>query len=278
MPYDPYGTNAAGIWGGSGGEQTANYDLGPFPYTPIQYPVNRGPGTTNWTELATLIQNAVNPATTNKAYNVGTDYLRRAQGGAVGGARAAAGAYGASRNLLNRGNFAESAASRVRQQFAPVFGQLEQGRSGALAELASKAFEMNFMLDAAKRGEKIDWEKLKLMQGDLNLRREALQAQIKQGEAGIWDWLAALLGPAAQVGSAAILASDRRVKQNIHRVGVSPSGIPTYEFEYVNSPNVRRFGVMAQDLLGTSHEQAVRNINGILHVNYSMIDVVPGVR
>ena len=68
--------------------------------------------------------------------------------------------------------------------------------------------------------------------------------------------------------------SDIRLKTNIEEVGVSPSGIPIYNFDYVESVGMpgRYQGAMAQDLLGTAHEDAV--IPGDTYkVNYSKIDV-----
>jgi hypothetical protein len=64
--------------------------------------------------------------------------------------------------------------------------------------------------------------------------------------------------------------SDKRLKENIKRTGKSPSGIPTYEFNYIGNNN-RYSGAMAQDLLGTNavstHE------SGFYIVNYDEIDV-----
>ena len=64
--------------------------------------------------------------------------------------------------------------------------------------------------------------------------------------------------------------SDIRVKENIVKTGVSKSGIPTYEFNYIGDNN-RYSGAMAQDLLNTDavsiHE------SGYYMVDYSKIDV-----
>lgn len=77
--------------------------------------------------------------------------------------------------------------------------------------------------------------------------------------------LGQLISSGAQVGAAA--ASDRRLKDNINKVGVSPSGINIYEFNYKWSP--KRFrGVLADEV-----PQASIDINGIKFVDYSKIDV-----
>lgn len=67
--------------------------------------------------------------------------------------------------------------------------------------------------------------------------------------------------------------SDKRLKENIKRIGASDSGIGIYEFSYKGFSNRWR-GVMAQELL-KSHPTAVsRHENGFLMVNYGKIDVV----
>jgi len=68
--------------------------------------------------------------------------------------------------------------------------------------------------------------------------------------------------------------SDERLKKNIRLVRASKSGIPIYEFEYINKDlgDGRYEGVMAQDLL-ESHPEAVKEKDGFLSVDYSLIDV-----
>lgn len=49
------------------------------------------------------------------------------------------------------------------------------------------------------------------------------------------------------LGSAAILASDRRLKRDIQHVGFTAGGIPTYTFRYNNNDDETYFGVMADE-------------------------------
>jgi len=75
-------------------------------------------------------------------------------------------------------------------------------------------------------------------------------------------------------GAACAVPSDIRLKKNIESVGMSPNGIPIYNFEYLESVGMsgKYQGVMAQDLLGTAYENAV--IFGETYkVDYSKIDV-----
>jgi hypothetical protein len=79
--------------------------------------------------------------------------------------------------------------------------------------------------------------------------------------------------------------SDRRLKCDIRRVGVSPSGIPQYTYRYRDYRNTRGdgkrgavyHGVMAQDLLrmgrGSGGAVQKRWQDGMWAVDYDAIDV-----
>ena len=71
------------------------------------------------------------------------------------------------------------------------------------------------------------------------------------------------------VGSAALMASDRRLKHNIKRIGKSIGGLPLYTFRYVWGGPVR-VGVMAQDVLKVRPD-AVLKIGGYYAVNYGAL-------
>ena len=66
--------------------------------------------------------------------------------------------------------------------------------------------------------------------------------------------------------------SDIRAKEKIERTGESPSGIPTYEFNYIGDDN-RYSGVMAQDLLEMNIDAVSIDDDGFYRVNYNNIDV-----
>lgn len=65
-------------------------------------------------------------------------------------------------------------------------------------------------------------------------------------------------------------SSDRNIKENIKKMG-KENGFNVYEFNYVGNPK-RYVGVMAQEVEKTRPD-AVREFDGIKHVNYSMIGV-----
>lgn len=72
----------------------------------------------------------------------------------------------------------------------------------------------------------------------------------------------------AQLGVLAIALSDRRAKQDIKKVGVSPSGINIYTFKYKNNDEVYR-GVMADEVPWATSIAP----NGYKLVDYNRIDV-----
>lgn len=67
------------------------------------------------------------------------------------------------------------------------------------------------------------------------------------------------------LGSAAILASDRRLKSNIRRIGRMQSGIPVYSYTKYGRPET---GVMAQDVEKVMPWLVVEMPNGFKAVNY----------
>jgi hypothetical protein len=70
------------------------------------------------------------------------------------------------------------------------------------------------------------------------------------------------------------MMSDIRAKENIVKTGVSESGLPMYDFNYIGK-NERWNGVMAQDLLKLGREDAVikDKDTGFYNVMYDKIDV-----
>lgn len=74
-----------------------------------------------------------------------------------------------------------------------------------------------------------------------------------------------LLGAGAQLGSAAFMFSDRRLKSNIVRVGTHPVGVGVYEYDIDGR---RERGVMAQELMTVRPDLVKQHASGYLMVNY----------
>ena len=68
-------------------------------------------------------------------------------------------------------------------------------------------------------------------------------------------------------------SSDLRLKENITKVGNSPSGINIYEWNYKSAPDTRYRGVMAHEILNTHPEAVALQPDGYMSVLYGRIDV-----
>ena len=77
-------------------------------------------------------------------------------------------------------------------------------------------------------------------------------------------------GLGAGIGGA-MAGSDRKLKKNINKIGKSPSGLNIYSFEFKDSRYGEGLfqGVMSDEI----PREAVSNINGYDHVDYSKLDV-----
>ena len=87
--------------------------------------------------------------------------------------------------------------------------------------------------------------------------------------------LGAVLGLAGQLGSAAIMSSDRRLKEDIEPVGVDQAtGLNLYEFTYKDDPEQRRFrGVMADEVESKFPDAVVYDDLGFASVDYGMLGI-----
>lgn len=94
------------------------------------------------------------------------------------------------------------------------------------------------------------------------MRMQAYQNDIAQQNA----MLGGLFGAAGNLGGAAILASDRRVKTDVKRVGFLDDGLPVYLFRY-KAGGPPQIGLMAQDV-EKEIPSAVVEVNGVKHVDY----------
>lgn len=72
------------------------------------------------------------------------------------------------------------------------------------------------------------------------------------------------------LGSAALFASDRRLKRDIKRVGQTSSGIPTYTFRYNNDDEQTYYGVMADEVAHIPGARVLMD-NGFYGVNYAVL-------
>ena len=155
----------------------------------------------------------------------------------------------------------QAEASLARDQSQAVRSGLEAGaRERADLRRTQEAREQ---ADYARQAQLADYAREDIMAGQSNLA-----AYQQQQYAGI----------DAGIGTLATM-SDRKIKKNIKKVGESEDGVPVSEFEYKDKKDAPRGpgryrGVIAQDLVGTEHEDAVKKVDkNTLGVNYGKLDV-----
>lgn len=85
--------------------------------------------------------------------------------------------------------------------------------------------------------------------------------------------LGQLLGPLAQLGSAAITASERRVKRDIEKIGEEPDGMGVYRFRYVwdDDDAPVNYGVMADEVARFRPWALGPVVDGIQTVDYGRL-------
>jgi hypothetical protein len=91
------------------------------------------------------------------------------------------------------------------------------------------------------------------------------------GQAAFMD----ALGIASSIASIAtpfVKASDRRLKENIKKIGESISGLGIYKFNYIGKAK-QYIGAMADEVMKVVPEAVVTMPNGFYGVKYNLIDV-----
>lgn len=101
----------------------------------------------------------------------------------------------------------------------------------------------------------------------------SLQAQAAMASANSAAQASAgLASGLGMLGGAALMASDRRLKENIIAVGEYPNGLTKYEFNYIGD-DVRYRGVMAQDVLEVAPEAVIEMNTGMYAVDYQKLGI-----
>ena len=128
-------------------------------------------------------------------------------------------------------------------------GGMKQGTPGLISP------DMGLNLGAAER------------QNILGAQSANAQAQASYSS-GLFGGLGSALGGAA-TGAGIFLASDRRLKTDIEKVGKTNAGLPIYTYKY-KGDNKTQMGVMAQDVEKKT-PKAVKEVGGFKAVNYALV-------
>lgn len=100
----------------------------------------------------------------------------------------------------------------------------------------------------------------------------ALAAQVNQQNAALKSQAnSGLMSGLFSLGSSAILASDRRLKTDIRRLGTRRDGLGVYLYRY-EAGGPATFGVMAQEVAKVRPDAVLRRSDGVLAVNYAALE------
>lgn len=174
----------------------------------------------------------------------------------MGGAAGGSGIAALAQTMANQGQLAA-------QKSGEMIGNQEQANQKAAADEASSIQDKQ--IAGAEKSRDLQYGKTsKLMElagGEAQAAGEAkAAAQKAKGEA------------VAGIGSSIMgAASDRKLKKNISKIGVSPSGLNIYSFEYKNP--IFGGGLFQGVMSDEVPEEAVVPMDGYNAVNYNMLDV-----
>jgi hypothetical protein len=79
-----------------------------------------------------------------------------------------------------------------------------------------------------------------------------------------------LMGLGGQLGAAYMMSSDRRLKENISKVGQLDNGLNVYSYRY-KSGGPMHIGVMAQEVMEVNPSAVHIMPDGFLAVNYGAL-------
>lgn len=163
------------------------------------------------------------------------------------------------------------AISEMLQQRSIPLNELSALMSGTQVNLPNQAAMATPQANVANQ----DTFNPYLSLANLNANQDALNAQLlmaqnQQDTANSQSTTGGLMGLAGSLGGAGIMSmSDRRMKRDIVKVGMTDGGLPVYTFKYIFS-DVPQMGVMADEVEAVIPD-AVAEIGGIKHVNYGMV-------
>lgn len=145
-----------------------------------------------------------------------------------------------------------------------VFSNLNTGLNAATAYQTQDQNQLNDLVNRWNYEQNLPWNKLgnysQMIQGNYGGTTTGSSTQPS-------NTFGSLLG--AGLGIASLFPSDRRLKEDIRRIGTADNGLPIYAYRYIGDP-LPRIGFMA-DEVALIHPEAVGDIgNGMLGVNYAL--------
>jgi len=169
---------------------------------------------------------------------------------------AASGRTGRSIDRISTADLGEYLAKGSRKAFELTEGKAEMDAAGRKAAGMARAEQMNMFAKNAI-----------IKSPDLAPPKPVYQ---NVGAAAFMDALS-IAGSVAQIYTG-FQSSDRRLKENIQKIGESISGLGIYKFNYIGKAK-QYIGAMADEVIKVVPEAVSTMSNGYLGVNYNLIDV-----
>ena len=173
-------------------------------------------------------------------------------------------------NILKNSKYSKLLASGATGRSAARAGRLESAEYGKkVAEISRKVLLTDAELErqAAKQTTKLkgfrDEQFANVVFQPIPDAKPPVPVMQSVGAAAFMD--------ALSIGSSLMAFSDRRLKENIKKIGESISGLGIYTFNYIGK-GTKYIGTMADEVLKVKPEAVVVS-DGFMAVNYQLIDV-----
>ena len=169
-----------------------------------------------------------------------------------------------------------SEAARVQGIQMSEAGRVQAAQFSEAGKMQDVAAQGNVFMFNAAENRLNNQQNLEVGQATAAANQEAqANANKTQATLGMIGGVTSALGSGTQMyaaGQAAKPPSDRRLKKNIQNIGISPSGLNIYSFEYKNKGFGDGIwqGVMSDEIPGNA---VIKHNDGFDRVDYSLLDV-----
>lgn len=213
---------------------------------------SRGIDPTSGAAVSGAYQNQILAAATGAAASNRARDVARQMGMQLTGSAAE---FASGRSATNVGAFAAGAGNASATGFNVASGSIGAANQGAAIPMGG------YNLSANVYGQQM---------GTYGRLAEAQANADAQSSAGFGNFLGSLGAAAIKTFGPAMIASDRRLKTSIVRIGTHASGVGIYEYEYVWGGG-RQVGVMADEIEQVLPAAVVTGRDGFKSVNYAML-------
>lgn len=212
-----------------------------------------------------------------KYFNREAGYKKSLQDNVIGFSRATSDSY--SKAVYARGSAMKQTESLMKNYFRKQ--KVNQGGRSRSFGRSAELMNLLFAKGALRNKVRNQYGRNQALSYQRNLRKkQSMDAKNRKTLGFTPEYGAPVMMPPSDrfssflnfaLGVGGIIASDIREKENIKYVGSSPQGHNIWEFNYTGH-STRYRGAMAQEV-GKLNPDAVKIIDGVMHVDYDKIDV-----